>query len=134
MVHVLQEAHRVLKPGGLMIDLRSAPSDRDIGVRFNKRWRVVGTVNLWVSDDRAADGAVKRVLKQGLFEEIRVSDFALRRYLDSPDELRDYFAQWPEASPDPGIVECAERFFEIHPRGARIEIRGYLTLRILRKK
>ncbi len=134
MVHALHEAHRVLNAGGLAVDLRPANHNRLIGVRLNGQWHAVGSVNLWVSDDRAADDAVKRVVKQKLFEEIRTTDFAIRRYLDSPRELRDYFTQWPEAPPNPRLVEGVKRFFHIHPHGTRIEIRGFLTLRLLRKK
>lgn len=134
MVHALQEAYRVLKPGGLALDLRPAKSERQIGVRFDGQWHAVGAVNLWVSDDRAADDAVQRVVKQELFEEIRATDFAIRRYLDSPRELRDYFTQWPGVTIDPRLVEGVERFFRVHPNEARIEIQGFLTLRVLRKK
>lgn len=134
MVHALQEAYRILKPGGLALDLRPARSDRQIGVRFNRQQHTVGSVNLWVSDDWAADEAVKRVVKQELFEEIRTTDFAIRRYLDSPDELRDYFAQWPGVTIDPRLIADVDEFFRAHPRGARIEIQGFLTLRVLHKK
>jgi SAM-dependent methyltransferase len=64
MVHALRQAHRVLKPGGLLIDLLPAPAHRRVGIVSGGHYRRLGTTRETLDLDRAAERAVRRV---GLF-------------------------------------------------------------------
>lgn len=96
MVDALHEIHRVLRPGGLLIDAR--PYSRALA-RIERGGRLVGTLGTGresLGDDRASDRAVERVKREGLFRPLGRGVFwhalewadaaELQRYLD--DSLR----------------------------------------------
>lgn len=71
MVDALHEAHRVLRPGGLLIDAR--PDSRRLAGVLHRE-RVVGTLGTTrdtLVDDRAADRAIARVKRERLFRSRR---------------------------------------------------------------
>ncbi len=90
MVHALREAHRVLEPGGLLIDLRPAAVHRRIGLGTGRRWRLVGVMRETVEEDRAADRAVARVLREGLFRSEGRARFELDRVMDGMADFREW--------------------------------------------
>src|SRR5215510_13314825 len=67
MGHALREAHRVLKPGGLLIDLRPAPAHRRVGIVSGGRYRRLGTTRESLDPDHAAGRALRRIRRTGLF-------------------------------------------------------------------
>lgn len=112
MVHALREAHRVLRPHGIVIDLRP---DRDPGGRHAKpmaiclAWRGVERptgVLLesagYYADYLAAEQAVAHTVKDGLFT-VRSSElFHLRMHFRSLDALdKKLKTDWVDATLDP---------------------------------
>src|SRR5258708_34087586 len=67
MVHALQEARRVLKPGGILIELRPAPIHRRVWITRGGGDQLLGAMSEVLDDDRAANQAVAEVLRSGLF-------------------------------------------------------------------
>src|SRR5512138_3806631 len=96
MVHALEEAHRVLKPGGVLIDLRPAPAHRRLGIGEGRSWRQVGTLHGNLDDDYAADAAAAEVVRRRLFREERRQRFTVERVMDTVDELRDFLKDFDE--------------------------------------
>ena len=72
MVHALREVHRVLAPGGVLIDARPdsrvpAYAERQKARGF-QRFGIVDTYRTEVANDRASDSAIARVVREGLFK------------------------------------------------------------------
>src|SRR5262245_56435248 len=65
MVHALREAWRVLRPGGIAIDLRPAVVHRRVRVVRDGQPLPLGTMRESLADQRAAERAVARVTRGG---------------------------------------------------------------------
>jgi len=97
MVDALGEIHRVLAPGGTLVDARPdsrvpAYAERR-GPRGFQRFGVVKTSRLEVANDRAADRAMARVVREGLFKRRRGSRFWHLVPFSSLAELRRYLSE-----------------------------------------
>ncbi len=95
MVDALSEIHRVLAPGGILVDARPdsrvvAHAERRTPHGFHS-FGVVNTSRAELVNDRASDRAIERVVREGLFKRRRSGRFwhlvpfgslaALRQYL-----------------------------------------------------
>src|SRR3979411_3313527 len=97
MVDALGEIHRVLAPGGILVDARPdsrvpAYAERRKPRGF-QRFGVVKTSRLEVTNDRAADLAVARVVREGLFRRRRGSRFWHLVPFSGLAELRKYLSE-----------------------------------------
>ncbi|HEX9561015.1 MAG TPA: hypothetical protein VGA76_07255 [Candidatus Dormibacteraeota bacterium] len=97
MVDALAEIHRVLAPGGTLVDAR--PDSRVLAYadrrkpRGFQRFGVVKTNRLELANDRASDRAVARVVREGLFESKRRGRFWHLVPFSSIAELRKYLSE-----------------------------------------
>ena len=97
MVDALVEVHRVLAPGGTLVDAR--PDSRVPAYAERRRPRgfqrfgVVKTSRLELANDRAADRAVARVVREGLFMRRRGSRFWHLVPFSNLAELRRYLSE-----------------------------------------
>src|SRR5439155_4198319 len=94
MVHALVEIHRVLAPGGILVDARPdsrvpAYAERRKPRGF-QRFGVVKTSRLELANDRASDQAITRVVRKGLFKRRRSGRFWHRVPFGDLAELRRY--------------------------------------------
>lgn len=94
MVHALREAHRVLRPGGVLLDLRPEAVHRRVGIGEGRRWRLVGLMREGFEEDWAADRAVARVLRDRMFRAGRRQAFVLDRVMDGTADLRTWIAEF----------------------------------------
>jgi hypothetical protein len=97
MVDALGEIHRVLVPGGTLVDARPdsrvpAYAERRKLAGF-QRFGVVKTSRTELANDRAADRAVARVVRDGLFKSRRRGRFWHPVPFGSLPELRKYLSE-----------------------------------------
>ena len=97
MVDALGEVHRVLAPGGTLIDAR--PDSRVLAFaqrrkpRGFQRFGVVKTSRLELANDRASDRAIARVVREGLFKRRRRGRFWHLVPFNSLTDLRTYLRE-----------------------------------------
>jgi len=87
-------------------------------------------------DDRAANAAVARVLRQGLFRRDRRMKFDLYRYMNTLKDFRawiDEFVQLADLPSHDWLIERVEHALHEERGPAKIAVRGPLELRVLRK-
>jgi hypothetical protein len=135
MVHALTEAHRVLKPNGILIDLRPAASHRRAGFGEGKHWKMVGVMRENFDDDIASDRAVRQVVREGLFKQGSVVEFDLDRVMDTLPDFRawlDDFSTDKLPSHD-WLYQKVERALAKKPTGTKIAVRGLMRMRVLVK-
>jgi hypothetical protein len=136
MVHALHEARRVLRPNGLLVDLRPAAEHRRVGVTQAEGYRPLGVMRETFDDDRAADRAVTQVEREGQFKAEERTRFACNRTMDSLEEFQEWLADFVKLGKLPShdwLVQRVERALDGTGGKARIVVSGPLVLRVLRK-
>jgi hypothetical protein len=134
MVHALREAHRVLKPDGLLLDLRPGPIHRRVGIEVDGQYRQVAIMNESLDDDYAANRAVTEVLQKGLFKRISRIQVNCNRVM----ALKD-FAAWLADFPierealQKQLISTVERAFKANGKRKKIVVKGPLVLKVLQK-
>src|SRR5215216_2554976 len=90
MVHALHEAQRVLQLNGILFDLRPAPVHRRVGIQSDAGVQEIGAMREDLTDDYAANQAVKQVLNEGLFKSEKLTQFNCNRVMDGLKEFQDW--------------------------------------------
>jgi len=136
MVHALHEVHRVLKPDGILVDLRPAATHRRVGVVCNGSYRELGSMREKLDDERAANQAVADILHTGLFITERRVQFDCRRVMDTVDEFRswiDDFVRLGDLPSHDWLIEEVECALKASRGKTKIVGRGPLVMRVLKK-
>jgi hypothetical protein len=131
----------VLRPGGALIDLRPAAVHRLVGIERAHRFRRLAVMRERFTDERAADRAVARVVREGLFKVEERRRFPCDRTMDTVREFKEWLEKpihlrkWPRH--DWLVRQITSRmaaYGEEHGDGARIVVRGPMDLAVLRKR
>ena len=135
MDHALTEAHRVLKPKGILIDLRPAAKHRRAGLGKGKRWELVGVMHEKFDDDVAADRAIKQVIRDGLFHQDSRTEFDLDRVMDNLQDLHAWLDDFStdKLSSHEWLYQRVERALEKKRTDIKIAVRGAMRLALLIK-
>jgi hypothetical protein len=138
MVHALREARRVLKPNGLLIDLRPASVHRRVKLVCAGREQPLGAMRETFDHNRAANRAVARVVGERAFKFEGRKRFTLDRSMDSLDEFQSWLADFMDRDdnlpPHDWLIQRVEQAL-LQQRGkTKIVVSGPLDLRLLRKR
>lgn len=137
MVHALREAHRVLKPEGLLLDVRPAPSHRRVGILSHTgQWKLVATMKEDLDDDRAANAAIKTAIRERLFKREAYASIDLRRHVDTMSDFQAWLQEFSTLGPFPPhdwMVPKVKAALAKGSRKAKIVVRGPLEIRVLSK-
>lgn len=135
MVHALREAHRVLKPDGLLVDLRPGAVHRRVGIEVDGQYKQLAIMDESLKDDYAANRAVAEIIQEGLFKTVSRIQVNCDRHMaltDFSSWLAD-FATDRDARPE-RLIRIVERAFEeINGKRKKIVVKGPLTLKVLKK-
>jgi hypothetical protein len=138
MVHALKEAHRVLKPEGLIIDLRPGPVHRRVGIQIKDSWSLVGVMREDLSDDRAADRAVKAAIHEDLIRPEGYSRFDVKRHVGTLARFQAFLDEFATLGanlpPHDWLVDRLAALIARQSTKPKIVVRGPIQLRILRKR
>src|SRR3989442_11616899 len=93
MVHALREAHRVLAPAGILVDLRPAAAHRRVAIARGRREHRIGVMRELFHDELAADRAVAHAVREGWFGIERRMRFDCRRVMDTVEEFREWLGE-----------------------------------------
>ncbi len=100
MVHALEEIYRVLKPNGMLIDLRPIEENWKAEVVTSTNYQTCGSLTALargVADDEAANQAVGQVERRGLFIKEREEMFSYFYMWDTPSEMKEFMeSEWEE--------------------------------------
>lgn len=135
MVHALDETHRILRPNGILVDLRPAMRHRRVGVGEGSEVRWLGWTHETFDEDRAANRAVAEVLQRRLFRRTSLIHFDLDRVMESVEDFETWLADFGADAEAPLHARLVAKLkIALREEGEdRITIRGPLRLAVLKK-
>ena len=95
MVHALEEIHRLLKPGGELIDIHPVSEPSPIEIYRDGKIDLAGhlTVRQWCLDFEQADNALGEIIQRGMFTVEQKGMFDTLTYYDSAAEMGTSFKE-----------------------------------------
>jgi hypothetical protein len=136
MVHALQEIHRVLIPGGFLIDLRPFIAMPPVDIICGDQVLAAGVIDdsAGVSDDLAANDAIAHVLKGGWFSHEEKASFGLYTYWDTLEAFLTYMDRRMTAILPTETRNQLELLLPRCDRDARIRTRLHMIIARYRKQ
>jgi hypothetical protein len=140
MVHALRVARSLLSRRGVLVDLRK---DRFASIRgrHDQVYCLTGDRRLYagplrlkrpLADFRAADRAIREVVRHGLFRLQAVDEFEIRSYFDSVAHAEKYAARNPYVTLKDPTRRRLNALLRQHP-GAQILVVAQTRLNVLKK-
>jgi hypothetical protein len=110
MVHALEETQRLLKLGGVMVNILPVPEGYIIEVHHDGRILFAKRKRETLSEDvLRAEAAIKQVLDRGLFVIDQKDEFDFRTYGSSVSEVRAYWEEQNAYEEEPKAKDVLAR-------------------------
>ena len=128
MVHALNEIRRVLKPNGILIDLRPVESNWSVEIVSLVGWQVAGRLSdlpAAVADDEAAIKAMREAEANGWYIKKEEKEFAFFYYWDTPSEMKEFMEdEWEDFEKlEESVYEKASSMWASANADARLRVR-----------
>ena len=131
-MHALQEGRRVLRPRGILIDLRPMSVDVPLEIVSEEGCESAGIMDMspGIESDIQADNAVQTVVGSGDFKELSLETFTLAYYWKTVEDMKaDVDDLWKDdVNLRDEVAQQARILFSRHPDSrVRIRIRRRLA-------
>jgi len=128
MVHALDEIGRVVKPGGILIDLRPVEANWPVEVSSASGYEAAGRLSdlpTAVADDAAAFRAMRDAEDRGWFIKEKEEEFAFFYYWDTPSEMKEFMEdEWEDFEKmEDEVYQAAQSAWAVANADARLRIR-----------
>jgi len=138
MVHALREIQRVLRPDGLLIDLRPFDDRWPVEVTSARETHQVGRLldlEFAITSDQAAERAIEQAAAEGRFIREEGEFFPFLYYWDTPNEMQEFIAEeWEEFNGlDQETMQAARSAWAIGDADSRVRIRMKMLITRWRK-
>jgi len=138
MVHALHEIHRLLAPGGILIDLRPLADNWPVEVKSNRETMKSGRVDdlpAGLEDDKAANESISHVSAEGLFVHDQEDFFSFFYYWDSPKEMQEFIDDdWADfIRIDEEVWKKIRSMWAVADADARVRVRVKMMINRWRK-
>jgi SAM-dependent methyltransferase len=139
MVHALDEIHRLLVPGGVLIDLRPVLDHWQVEVASGREVRETGRVQdfeIGLADDIAANQAIRQAEARGWFIRENEEFFSYVYSWDTPKEMEEWLEEeWNDfIGLDEEARHAARSAWAISDGDARLQLRVKMLITRWRKK
>ena len=139
MVHALDEIRRVLKPHGVLIDLRPVESNWSVEVVSSAGWQAAGRLSdmpAAVADDEAAFNAMRAAESNGWYSKKEEKEFAFFYYWDTPSEMKEFMEEeWEEFEKmEEDVYQKASSLWASANADARVRVRVNMLITIWEKQ
>lgn len=128
MVHALDEIRRILKPNGILIDLRPLEDSWSVEVISSAGWQVSGRLSdqaVGLADDEAANQAMREVQSRGWFLQKKSGEFPFFYYWDTPSAMKEYIdEEWADFEKlDDDLYQKVKSMWAVANADARARVR-----------
>ena len=139
MVHALGEINRVLKPGGLLIDLRPVEDNWSVEVTSSAGYQMAGRLSdlpIGVADDKAAFNAMSEAESLGWFSKEKDGEFGFSYIWDTPSERKEYIEkEWEDFEKmDEELYRKASSLWASANADARVRVRVKMWIAAWKKR
>ncbi len=128
MVHALGEIYRVIKPNGILIDLRPVENNWSVETVSSAGWQPSGSLTdmpRGVADDAAANQAMREAESNGWFVKKMEEDFSFFYYWDTPSEMKEFMeTEWADFEKlDDAVYRKTSALWAASNADARVRVR-----------
>jgi SAM-dependent methyltransferase len=134
MVRALEETKRILKPGGMLLDLRPVASYWPLEVFVDGEAQFAGRIDDSADalDDAKANEAINAAVSNKLFRRITADSFEYHYYWDTVEQMEGYFQEkWSmDVRLPPEVLGEAKRLAASEGFESRVSIRRKIIIGI----